>query len=204
MGEEMGISVSHYILFPDSLLSWIFVIRSYRPSFPAFAIYRLLSVAFLYFLIKSRQLCLYVYDENLVSTNPCVPPVPGRRLPPEPDEEEVPREWIGWKGQQAVALLSTYPAGTRLCGIGLEPGDEMLFLRVAMDANGQFLFDAPTAYKFAFRHVLDDPAINRIIVELSTLNKQENEHLASIDLFPLCKIDSEPRMNYYVINRDWD
>lgn len=126
------------------------------------------------------------------------------RLPAEPDEEEVPREWIGWKGQEAVALLSTYPAGTRLCGIGLEPGDEMLFLRVAMDENGQFLFDAPTAYKFAFRHVLDDPAINRIIVELSTLNKQENEHLASIDLFPHCKIDSEPRMNYYVINRDWD
>jgi hypothetical protein len=126
------------------------------------------------------------------------------RLPPGREGERWPKEWIGWTGKEAVALLSTYPAGTRECGIESTAGDEILFLRVAMDDDERFIFDPPTAYKFAFRHVLGNSAIYRIIVELPTSNRLENEYLASLDLAPFCEKESEPIINYYIINRNWE
>ncbi len=57
------------------------------------------------------------------------------KLPNEADEEELPGDWVGWKGQRAVALLSTYPAEGRICGVEMEAGDVMLFLRVAMEED---------------------------------------------------------------------
>lgn len=130
------------------------------------------------------------------------------QLPADAGEGELPGDWIGWEGKIAVALLSTYPAEGTICGIQMEDGDIMMFLRIAFNKVGKgFVFDPPTAYKFAFRHVFADPANRYIIIELPESNIQENDYLASLHIHPRCTLAHQQNglaMNLYIIERNWD
>lgn len=127
-----------------------------------------------------------------------------RPLPPDASDFELPIEWIGWNGQTAVCLLTTFSAGTEKREVKLEPDDELLTLRMAMNEGGEPLFDTPTAYKAACRHILRVHLLLRVIIEVPVFKARENNYLVSIHLPLLHNPESEPTTNYYYADRSWD
>jgi hypothetical protein len=125
-------------------------------------------------------------------------------LPPDVSEFELPIEWIGWHGQLAVCLLTTFTIGTEKREVKLEPDDELLVLKMAMDERGEPLYDPPTAYKAACRHILRVHQLTRVIIEVPVFKANENNYLVSIHLPLLPNPGPEPIKNYYYADHKWD
>lgn len=116
-----------------------------------------------------------------------------------PDEETfqhaLPKEWIGWYGEEAVALLIIYSAGTNVPHA--RPGDMMMHLTIAMEGK-EYLFNPLIAYQEAFDFVLSSFDVERVIIEAAPDNNPKIEILSALGLRLLANQDPVRRMKYYL------